>query len=213
MNDRRSAQPRPGRLRGAVEAIENQTFGGVGNDRDSALARESSENENRSTSPPTITFVRRKRFAPTIPSERRPRQRGGPSEGREPRLSARVEQILKGAHVDITQPDGKQAGENSPTHQAYREFMNPPNSDPCIQNIENEKNDEQASISERSADSRQMQFRLPKIRINACQAAQQVDLRPVIYQAHQSHASETKPNELQRVKEPCTDEHLSLIHI
>mmetsp|Transcript_6524 Transcript_6524/g.26544 ORF Transcript_6524/g.26544 Transcript_6524/m.26544 type:complete len:403 (+) Transcript_6524:81-1289(+) len=207
VNDRRSAQPRPGRLRGVVEAIENPTFGIVGNDRAAALARESSENEKSTTSPPSNTFVRRKRFAPTIPSERRARQRGGPSEGREPRLSARVEQILKGVHVDITRPDGKQAGENSPTHQAYRELLNPPNSDPCLQSIE--KNDEQASNSERSADSRQMQFRLPKRRIIACQAAQQVDLRPVIYQAHQSHVSATEPNELQRVKEPCTDEHLS----
>ena len=198
MNDRRSAQSRPGRLRGVVEAIENQTFGGAGNDRASALARESNENVNSTTSPPSNSFVRRARFAPTIPSERRPRQRGGPREEQEPGLSARVEQILKGVHVDITRPDGKQAGENSPTHQAYREFMNPPNSDPCIQNIENEKNDEQASISERSADSRQMQFRLPKISINACQAAQQVDSRPVIYQAHQSHVSETKPNKLPR---------------
>ena len=208
VNDRRSAQSRPGRLRGVVEAIENQTFGGAGNDRASALARESNENVNSTTSPPSNSFVRRARFAPTIPSERRPRQRGGPREEQEPGLSARVEQILKGVHVDITRPDGKQAGENSPTHQAYREFMNPPNSDPCIQNIENEKNDEQASISERSADSRQMQFRLPKLSINACQAAQQVDSRPVIYQTHQSHVSETKPNKLQRVKEPCTDEHL-----
>lgn len=182
-------------MRGSFEAKEIHTFVDLGNEQAITETQACKADSNSTTNQANIS-VRRKRFTPTIPSERRPKQRGE-SKGCEPKPSARVDQLMKDARMD-TAPRREQGVQNNATHHAHRESLYP---SICSASPQRNDSDEMighaATMLDHGIDSgRHIESQLPKEIDSFSFAGQQIDLHSMTYQAHQHqrHTLETRIN-------------------